>query len=1366
MSEKYPYKKSQLKRLGQAAKLAGPRYTPELNVGVGISSIFEGLGRTEKFYTELKKSLPDLVRHIQYVSKPEIDIVAHDELVATTTTAQKVADLLLRVPVSGVNKIDSATLHKLCDSGMTLVRNLISVLQKDERVSNEPGSKDPNGTKQQSEKHRSHIHDLWKIFDALHSISVFVESLVVQAANSPQVLLTGAAGSGKTHFLCDLAKKRIEAGFPTYIFLGEEFSESRKPLNTVKKLLGFKGGDGAFLESINRYAASKRVRAVIIIDAINEAQIRGIRWDQLCKVNQYNNLAVIISVRTGFEQQEVPKKILDGFLKVTHRGFVGNEWEAYAKFFSKSGLPLPETPLLTPEFHNPLFLKIYCSAASKAPNPVRGNYGFRYIFEKYVIAQGEGVLKQLGEPGQSNRRVWDGVIKEIALEMGDSGLDRLHQKRTTSIVAKQFPGKARDAIVALEKQFLLIKVPRYRRYKIVGYDYRFPYEKFSDHLIVRALINKYLDKTNPKKSLIPGTKLGEIIRRDRNYGLIEALAIQIPQDLKGRELVYVAPKKFRFQSYARNSFLESLIWRDLSTRSNGQHKFIKTKLVLDFINKYLLPFERGKESVLEVLLTVAAVPEHPLNAHILHKHLLRMPMPKRDAYWLPFINERYANESIFDRYLAWAWYGGDKTKISEESVGLAATVLSWCLASSNRFLRDRATKALVSILYSRPEVLLRLLKRFELVDDPYIQERLFAVTYGCILQVGVPRAGVLQLAHYTYERIFKKGAPPKHILWRDYARNIVETAAAIDPAFEGKVDLRMVRPPYRSRFPTKVPSTAVLKKKYYRDYRKNKSRRGDYNQIWFSLMYNNGGSIADFGNYIVNSTVGNWCNLRLKKNGQPPKFPKQISKEFEESLDEFSKKIWARLEEARQSIATRRLFEDLPVKLGTPPKKTGTSSNDGIEIKARELILNELERSFINTLDPHQRNLYRKGILKTREGRWNLEIDRALVQRIIFTRIIELGWNPRLFDKYDGSVRERGRDAHKAERIGKKYQWIAFHETLGLIADNFALRDGFSDEGGGDYQGAWQIWRRDIDPSYIVPPSFALPPKAVRPWWSPSNYSSWRLGLGHTEWTKITDDLPQQRKLLEIKTNGGWLLLDGYLGWDQPTAPGIDRYDAIRRNVWYHIHSYLIKADKVGEILDWAKKQNFLGRWVPEPLELRDVFIREIPNGFPYQHQYGTAKDVGWRKVTEKVGREEVFEVIVAAEEYHWEGGGFDCSLNDGVMIRVPCKEIVSGMNLSQSQRLGTFVNANGDEIIQDVAAESVEKSALLIKKRPFLKFLEENGYALLWITFGEKLLLGTAGGGQGFLGRLEVGGAHILSSEGRIFSHEYTNWSPPHTKG
>lgn len=55
------------------------------------------------------------------------------------------------------------------------------------------------------------------------------------------------------------------------------------------------------------------------------------------------------------------------------------------------------------------------------------------------------------------------------------------------------------------------------------------------------------------------------------------------------------------------------------------------------------------------------------------------------------------------------------------------------------------------------------------------------------------------------------------------------------------------------------------------------------------------------------------------------------------------------------------------------------------------------------------------------------------------------------------------------------------------------------------------------------------------------------------------------------------------------------------------------------------------------------------------------------------------------------------------------------------------------------------------VRKAPFLKFLREKNYELLWVIVGEKLLIGALSGGRTFPGRLEMGGAFRLRASGKI---------------
>ena len=93
-----------------------------------------------------------------------------------------------------------------------------------------------------------------------------------------------------------------------------------------------------------------------------------------------------------------------------------------------------------------------------------------------------------------------------------------------------------------------------------------------------------------------------------------------------------------------------------------------------------------------------------------------------------------------------------------------------------------------------------------------------------------------------------------------------------------------------------------------------------------------------------------------------------------------------------------------------------------------------------------------------------------LSQRAIFERIIDLGWKPEIFrntDRYLRSV-SVSRTDHAVERIGKKYQWIAFYELLGRLADNFTVSNSLIDGASGQYNCVEQVAWRDIDPTYIT----------------------------------------------------------------------------------------------------------------------------------------------------------------------------------------------------------------------------------------------------------------------------------------------------------
>ena len=152
--------------------------------------------------------------------------------------------------------------------------------------------------------------------------------------------------------------------------------------------------------------------------------------------------------------------------------------------------------------------------------------------------------------------------------------------------------------------------------------------------------------------------------------------------------------------------------------------------------------------------------------------------------------------------------------------------------------------------------------------------------------------------------------------------------------------------------------------------------------------------------------------------------------------------------------------------------------------------------------------------------------------------MFDLGWTPKAFGDFDVSVKRPSREASKAERIGKKYQWIAFHEILACIADHYQYlgNHGYGTEVQ-SYEGAWQGRWRDLDPSSTIRSTHKSSSwdGYVPSWWAPRQYDSWGEDFEHADWIQLSDDIPDVRALLNTRDSDGmrWLNLYGFFSWRQ-----------------------------------------------------------------------------------------------------------------------------------------------------------------------------------------------------------------------------------------
>ena len=67
-------------------------------------------------------------------------------------------------------------------------------------------------------------------------------------------------------------------------------------------------------------------------------------------------------MRSTYQSVVLQAGRLDHAAVLHHTGFADRVPEAMERFFDAHGLQQPRVPLLTPEFANPLFLKLYCES--------------------------------------------------------------------------------------------------------------------------------------------------------------------------------------------------------------------------------------------------------------------------------------------------------------------------------------------------------------------------------------------------------------------------------------------------------------------------------------------------------------------------------------------------------------------------------------------------------------------------------------------------------------------------------------------------------------------------------------------------------------------------------------------------------------------------------------------------------------------------------------------------------------------------------------------------------------------------------------------------------------------------------------------
>lgn len=1302
----------------------GERYSDKLNFNLPIARRFNELSFDLFFKNKILKILDEWVtdRDIARSSNSSVINVVEEKL-------QSIREEVIKWVKQNSLKIGNTIELNWFFNNLQSLEESITILQQDLREKSRNLKKNTE-TENPLESELSRLRDILRKNRKL--MFNFSENINLDIVNNPILIIKGIAGSGKSHLLADIANNRNNMDLPTILLLGQTFNPYDSIEKNILSQLELTCNFSEFLNILNNIGKEINSRVLLLIDAINETSI--INDNSLWKtqilgfINQFSEypyIGITFSIRDTYWEYILPKGIEQKINIIDHEGFKGNEYEALKKFCEYFKLEQPNFPIMSPEFTNPLFLKLCCIGIKNSDNKTfpSGFNGVYSIFENYIYS----IYSRLSHKTKykHRRNIINESINVFITECIKKNVTNLEISEALLLFEENFP-KIDSLLIDLIEEGLFIKsIINNRNYGNYNKDtveiIYISYEKLSDYLRAKLELDEFTNNKDLLNAFQSTNKLGSYIKKSGYvyYGILEAFSVILPEkyNIELTEVYsWVFEKYFEFSEsisdsvynyeleelkndciYINNLFLKSLKWRNIESINNDK--------ITNYFQSKNFQVSIDYEEYLGIILELSSTTNHPMNSDRLHRILSSSKMSQRDSFFQKIMyryngSDDNDNALYISRLIEFAWQTNISIHVNDETCRLTGQTLAWVLSTTNTILRDRVTKALVNLFEQKPLVLLNVLQNFKKVDDLYILERLYSVTYGVVLRTNSDQ-GITKLAQYTYDTIFKRGKPIKHILLRDYARNIIEYA--LYKNLDIKVIEDKIRPPYKSDLP-RLPTREEVEK-YHIDYKSDEFNKNPelsrlFNQTHFTTLD------WDFGRKIVDAKIDDFYPISFTQEPLIKEHIRNLSKDKKSLL-----KLYSKILELKEFFKENEY--SLSKDLG---KQKYKEKLDGFEndLKGLKDEFNE-DDYFVRTIIlPY---LINKTKLNSKFSYSN-SLDSEPFKCWIVERVFKLGYNIKLhsgFDRYYSKFNGYEYSNH-IERISKKYQWIALYEILAIIADNYKMRTGFSTKSFDFYKGTWQNYLRDIDPAYITHNSNKededeeLNILNTSNWFDDIEYKFW--DQNPDEWTVSIDDFPKIENVIEkIDDNkNSWITLQKYAQWTEPKLFGDDKYNRKRKEFWFLIQGYLCKRADKTKITDYLNKQNLWNNRLPENIEGLSTLIN--------REKFWSPADIDETKeykLKEWVNIEDTpFKIIISSTGA--KGLMEEDKSEANQTYNIPCRTIFKGLNLKYTSKDGDFVDSNNEIVVTNSSPKGV-----LIRKDILINFLKKNNLEIFWIVLAEK---------------------------------------------
>ncbi len=526
-------------KVAQSIKNLGPRYTPTLNYHLLLAHNFEALRRTSNIINEIKDTPEKLIAAARDVLQILHEIMPEE----ATGFSQIIYDIRC---IFENEQLENGIDLEACSKKLDILQEQTSKIEKKAMACLQNPS-----YKQHKSYLESFLYDLGVVSHKAYKLDNTLEEPLLNCYNKSCILLTGDAGTGKSHLLADIASNCVKEQIPCILLLGQHFSNELPPWFQINQSLLCTScqDEREFLTALDCVGQIYKQRILFIVDAINEGKAGCAYWQNFIAgfindFSSYHNIALVLSIRTSYLdcipalKNEITSK---NIIKINHHGFdYNNIHQITSNFFDHYHLSSICYPILAKEFTNPLFLKLFCEYMSngRVLYDSTNNTKITFVFQGFL----DNLENKVEEKLRIDRRyrVCNKLLDKIAKFCFDTCRYGISFENIVEMINELGiplqgirPTDFLDELVSLGA----LTTDIYYNGKGESEDiYRFSYERLQNYKIGEFLISG-CSKTELRKAFdIGGDKVQYLV----DDGILEMLSILIPEKL-GIEFIEVIP---------------------------------------------------------------------------------------------------------------------------------------------------------------------------------------------------------------------------------------------------------------------------------------------------------------------------------------------------------------------------------------------------------------------------------------------------------------------------------------------------------------------------------------------------------------------------------------------------------------------------------------------------------------------------------------------------------------------------------------------------------------------------------------------------------------------------------------------------------